>query len=106
TYDGPFQALGPGLLIRCVSFLGEHWNAHRFPGSNSPYWSLGFEVWYYVAFGAFVFCPGRWRWIAAATVLVFIGPWHKVATRQPAVRDARADRTGVRRHGNQLRERA
>ena len=82
TYDGPFQALGPGLLVRCVSFLGEHWNAHRFPGSNSPYWSLGFEVWYYVAFGAFVFCPGRWRWIAAATVLVFIGP--KVALMFPA----------------------
>jgi peptidoglycan/LPS O-acetylase OafA/YrhL len=54
--------------------LGEQWNAHRFPGSNSPYWSLGFEVWYYIAFGGFVFSPHRWRWIVVSIVLVFIGP--------------------------------
>ena len=50
-------------------------------GSDGPYWSLGFEVWYYVAFGAFLFAPGRWRWLAAAGVLVFIGP--KVAVMFP-----------------------
>jgi peptidoglycan/LPS O-acetylase OafA/YrhL len=81
TYNGPFQAFSPGLLIRCVAFLGEQWNAHRFPGSDGPYWSLGFEVWYYVAFGAFMFSPRRWRWIAAIAVLVFIGP--KVALMFP-----------------------
>jgi peptidoglycan/LPS O-acetylase OafA/YrhL len=82
TYDGPFQTLGPGLLIRCVLFLGEQWNAHRFPGSNGPYWSLGFEVWYYVAFGAFIFSSHRWRWVAIAAVLVLIGP--KIALMFPA----------------------
>jgi peptidoglycan/LPS O-acetylase OafA/YrhL len=73
-YQEGFQAFSPGLLIRCVFFLGEQWNAHRFPGSNSPYWSLGFEVWYYIAFGGFVFSPHRWRWIVVSIVLVFIGP--------------------------------
>ena len=58
TYQGPFQAFSPGLIIRSVFFIGEQWNAHRFPGSNGPYWSLGFEVWYYATFGAFLFAPG------------------------------------------------
>ena len=82
TYQGPFQAFSPGLIIRSVFFIGEQWNAHRFPGSNGPYWSLGFEVWYYAAFGAFLFAPSRWRWAATLVVLAFIGP--KVALMFPA----------------------
>ena len=82
TYAGPFQALTPGLLIRSMSFIGEQWNAHQFPGSDGPYWSLGFEVWYYMAFGAYLFIPGRRRWLAALAVLAFIGP--KVAIMFPA----------------------
>jgi peptidoglycan/LPS O-acetylase OafA/YrhL len=74
TYGGPFQAIAPGLIIRCILFINEQWNTHRFPGSNGPYWSLGFEVWYYVAFGAFIFTPRPWRWLVTAAVLVFIGP--------------------------------
>jgi peptidoglycan/LPS O-acetylase OafA/YrhL len=81
TYDGPYQELSAGLIIRSVFFIGEQWNAHRFPGSNGPYWSLGFEVWYYIAFGAFVFWPRRWRWAATLLVLAFIGP--KVALMFP-----------------------
>ena len=79
VYTDGYQAFSPGLIIRSLLFVGEQWNAHRYPGSNSPYWSLGFEVWYYIAFGAFMFC--RWRWIAAASVLLFIGP--KVAIMFP-----------------------
>jgi peptidoglycan/LPS O-acetylase OafA/YrhL len=82
TYDGPFQSLSPTLVMRCVLFLGEQWNVHRFPGSNGPYWSLGFEVWYYIAFGAFAFSAPRWRWIAIVAVLIFIGP--KVSFMFPA----------------------
>ena len=82
TYEGPYQELSVGLIIRSVFFIGEQWNAHRFPGSNGPYWSLGFEVWYYIAFGAFCFAPRRWRWAATLFVLAFIGP--KVALMFPA----------------------
>jgi peptidoglycan/LPS O-acetylase OafA/YrhL len=81
VYSGPYQAFTPGLLVRSVTFLGEQWNAHRFPGTDGPYWSLGFEVWYYAAFGAYVFVPGRARWLAAFAVLAFIGP--KVAVMFP-----------------------
>jgi peptidoglycan/LPS O-acetylase OafA/YrhL len=81
-YQGAIQTFSPGLIIRSVFFIGEQWNAHRFPGCNGPYWSLGFEVWYYVAFGAFVFVPLRWRWLATLVVLAFIGP--KVSSLFPA----------------------
>lgn len=74
TAEVPFQPITSGLLIRCISFINEQWNAHRFPASNGPYWSLGFEVWYYIAFGAFVFAPRRWRWPVTVVTLVFIGP--------------------------------
>lgn len=73
-YEAGYQAFTPGLALRSALFLGEQWNSHRFPGSDGPYWSLGFEVWYYVAFGAFVFAPRGWRWLAAAAALAFIGP--------------------------------
>jgi peptidoglycan/LPS O-acetylase OafA/YrhL len=74
TYEGPFQPMAPGIIIRCILFINEQWSTHRFPGSDSPYWSLGFEVWYYVAFGAFVFTPRPWCWLLTTMILVFIGP--------------------------------
>jgi peptidoglycan/LPS O-acetylase OafA/YrhL len=74
AYAGPFQPLAPGILIRCVLFINEQWTTHRFPGSNSPYWSLGFEVWYYIIFGLWIFTPRRWRWVATMGALAFIGP--------------------------------
>jgi peptidoglycan/LPS O-acetylase OafA/YrhL len=74
VYEGAVQEMSPGLLVRSVLFIGEQWNAHRFPGCNGPYWFLGFEVWYYAAFGVYTFAPRRWRWLATLAVLVFIGP--------------------------------
>ncbi len=74
TYQGVRQEFTLGLVVRSLLFIGEIWNWHRFPGSDGPYWSLGFEVWYYAAFGAWMFSPVRWRWLATLAVLVFVGP--------------------------------
>jgi peptidoglycan/LPS O-acetylase OafA/YrhL len=71
---GPVQQVGPGLLLRSITFTGEQWTAHRFPGTNGPYWSLGFEVWYYLAFGVFIFASKKWGLLATALVLLFVGP--------------------------------
>ncbi len=43
-------------------------------GSNLAYWSLGCEVWYYAIFGLMLFAHGRWRVVAIAVALVFVGP--------------------------------
>lgn len=55
-------------------FLNEVWNQHVVLGSDGAYWSLGFEVWYYIIFGLVVFAPGRWRWIGEAAALGIAGP--------------------------------
>ena len=55
-------------------FLNEIWSHHTPPGSALPYWSLGFEVWYYVVFGLAFFAPRPWNLIAAALVMVAVGP--------------------------------
>ena len=81
TYADADQGFGAGVIARSLTFLGEMWSAHRFPGCDGPYWSLGFEVWYYVAFGAWAFAARRWRWLAMLAVLAFIGP--KVAIMFP-----------------------
>jgi peptidoglycan/LPS O-acetylase OafA/YrhL len=78
-----YQPYGKGgaLLLSSV-FLNEIWDLHRFPGSNSPFWSLGFEALYYVAYGTLLFGVGRWRWILFAATLCIMGP--KVASLFPA----------------------
>jgi peptidoglycan/LPS O-acetylase OafA/YrhL len=73
VYANNFQAFTAESMFRSITFLGEQWNVHSFPGSNFPYWSLSYEVWYYVAFGVFMFTPQKWRLVAATAVFAFIG---------------------------------
>jgi fucose 4-O-acetylase-like acetyltransferase len=55
-------------------FLNEWWGTHLRIGSNGPYWSLGFEVWYYVAFGFLVFGGRVVGRLGAVATMVFVGP--------------------------------
>ncbi len=64
----------PGQLAASIAFVNQIWFGALVPGSNQPFWSLGYEVWYYVVFGVAAFAPSAWRWPAAAGVLLFVGP--------------------------------
>jgi peptidoglycan/LPS O-acetylase OafA/YrhL len=44
------------------------------PGSDWSYWSLGYEVWYYILFAIVVFARGRSWWFLLATALAIVGP--------------------------------
>jgi peptidoglycan/LPS O-acetylase OafA/YrhL len=55
-------------------FLNEIWAAGISPGTNRVYWSLGYEVWYYIAFAAVVFAPARWRLASVGLAVVVVGP--------------------------------
>lgn len=55
-------------------FLGETWFGAIQPLSMLPYWSLGYEVWYYVLFGCLTFLSGARRWVVVAAVLAIMGP--------------------------------
>jgi peptidoglycan/LPS O-acetylase OafA/YrhL len=57
-----------------LTFTSELWWLHVPIFSNVPYWSLSYEVWYYVIFGAAVFAPPVWRWVAILVLLAFLGP--------------------------------
>jgi peptidoglycan/LPS O-acetylase OafA/YrhL len=62
-----------GLLrfVTSVLFMNEFWGISITAFSNVPYWSLSYEVWYYVLFGLFVFwkAAGR-RWVLAVALLM------------------------------------
>jgi peptidoglycan/LPS O-acetylase OafA/YrhL len=57
-----------------IFFVNELWNANVQLGTNGPYWSLGFEVWYYVLFGIILFTRRTWRIVAIVVWLAFVGP--------------------------------
>lgn len=66
-------------LVGSALFLNQSWDGWRPDASsltlNGPYWSLCYEVWYYVVFGLFFFMRNPlWRWAAAAVALAIAGP--------------------------------
>lgn len=61
-------------MLRNAVFAGNMWSAEVSPGSNIPYWSLGFEAWYYLAFGLLVFLPRGWGWVGALVAMGVAGP--------------------------------
>ena len=54
-------------------FLGETWTHSYAAFSNVPYWSLGYEAWYYLLLAAWLM-PPRLRALCIALVLVCMGP--------------------------------
>jgi peptidoglycan/LPS O-acetylase OafA/YrhL len=54
--------------------MGELWTVSEPPPLLAPYWSLGYEVWYYVLFGAAFYLRGTRRLIALGSLLLFVGP--------------------------------
>ncbi|MGD9614813.1 MAG: acyltransferase family protein [Alphaproteobacteria bacterium] len=57
-----------------LTFSTDFWFLSEDALSNLPYWSLCYEVWYYVVFGALVFARGYWRWIIVTAALLMMGP--------------------------------
>lgn len=55
-------------------FLNEIWFFSIRPFSNGPYWSIGYEFWYYAIFAATFFLKGRLRIIALILLFAFVGP--------------------------------
>jgi peptidoglycan/LPS O-acetylase OafA/YrhL len=72
--DGVANADSPWNFILGATFTNELWFAHVPLGSNDPYWSIGYEFWYYVFFGLAVFLRGPLRiWLCAIAALI-MGP--------------------------------
>ncbi|MEM7638223.1 MAG: acyltransferase [Pseudomonadota bacterium] len=61
-------------LLAGATFTNEIWFFSSQPGSNGPYWSLGYEAWYYAIFAGFFFAPKRWKWWLAGALALIAGP--------------------------------
>lgn len=55
-------------------FLGQFWFNELHPFWNQPYWSLCYEVMYYIGFGCFIFLRGVRRWVGLLLFLLLAGP--------------------------------
>jgi peptidoglycan/LPS O-acetylase OafA/YrhL len=55
-------------------FMGQLWTLSETPPWLTAYWSLCYEVWYYVLFGVFCYARGAWRITLAALVMLVMGP--------------------------------
>jgi peptidoglycan/LPS O-acetylase OafA/YrhL len=61
-------------------FVNQAWDARHYIGSAEAFWSLSYEVGYYVAFGGMVFAKGRWKVVIPILVLLILGPDGAVAS--------------------------
>lgn len=61
-------------LVANLLFLNELWFSSVRPFSNLPFWSIGFEFWYYAIFGAWTYLTGHARHIAVAALCLIAGP--------------------------------
>ncbi|NQX88675.1 MAG: acyltransferase [Halioglobus sp.] len=61
-------------VITSMLFLNEIWFLGIQLFTNVPYWSLNYEVWYYVLFGVLHFFQGRTRWVMFFLLCLFLGP--------------------------------
>ncbi len=61
-------------LIATLLFANQLWFLDIRPFSDWPFWSLGYEFWYYALFGACFYLKGLGRILAAAAVIAIAGP--------------------------------
>lgn len=61
-------------FLRALTFTSRLWWSDLSVGSNLPYWSLHYEVWYYVIFAMATFAPYRWRFVAVLGTMIVAGP--------------------------------
>lgn len=54
-------------------FLGELWHFSERPPGLAPYWSLSYEVWYYIFFASVYFLSGYRRLLVAGSIFLIIG---------------------------------
>jgi len=63
-----------GRMAASLLFIGQSWNLALAPPYNPPYWSLCYEVWYYLIYGAWTFAHGRWRLPLVLLAALCAGP--------------------------------
>lgn len=72
--DKTYQLAKPWFYIPFhLLFAGELWHMSDYPPWLGPWWSLNYEVWYYVLFGVACYVRNPWRLPALGLVLAVMG---------------------------------
>lgn len=61
-------------VLSSLLFINPAWGNTAELTLNGPYWSLCYEVWFYVALGACFFSKGRARWVLTGLAALVAGP--------------------------------
>jgi peptidoglycan/LPS O-acetylase OafA/YrhL len=64
----------PVRILSSLLFTNEIWALSIQCFTNAPYWSLNYEVWYYVGFAALAYLKGLRAWMVFLLVGAVIGP--------------------------------
>jgi peptidoglycan/LPS O-acetylase OafA/YrhL len=73
AYPFPFDSFAVRIGASLV-MLTEVWFVAITPFSNIPYWSISYELWYYVGFALVFYAPRRLGWWAVAVLALVLGP--------------------------------
>jgi peptidoglycan/LPS O-acetylase OafA/YrhL len=71
---GHYHELPAPPIVASALFVNQLWFLNISPWSNGPFWSLGFEFWYYVFYACIAFLRGRMRILAATGTALVMGP--------------------------------
>lgn len=76
TLGGALAGDAPGWapILRYLTFINELWFDRAIVSTGAPFWSLAFEVAYYVAFAIISYVRGAHRWILLVLWLIICGP--------------------------------
>lgn len=77
SYSSTWGYVDGNVLWQFLSglfFINQFWFNKVSIGSMLPYWSLGYEVWYYIIFGLLYFGTGSARMLAIGVILLIAGP--------------------------------
>lgn len=74
VYDGRFPNDFPVFrLFTSTLYLNEIWAISIQLFSNVPYWSINYEVWYYISFAVLTYFTGPKRWILFILAILLFG---------------------------------
>jgi peptidoglycan/LPS O-acetylase OafA/YrhL len=62
------------IVLLNLCFCGELWGHIRHPLSDAPYWSVSYEVAYYLLYGCFFYLAGKKKWLFILAIALFFGP--------------------------------
>ena len=71
---GYLDAFDLSAVVSGFTFTNQLWYRDIHMGSMLPYWSLGYEVWYYIIFGAIFFARSVQWYIVGVLAILIAGP--------------------------------